>query len=86
MNDRHVEWTYTGLLATLLGVAAFVLAGACFVVDSLAVGFLSIHFGIGSALFRVRSWFVLVVDREKRAFELGQEAARLYSLPEASGN
>lgn len=76
MQDRQIRFTFMGALATITGVIAFGLAIACFVFDSHPIGLLGIHFAIGSALFRVRSWLCILADREQNAFELGRDSVQ----------
>lgn len=82
MNDRQMQLpvTVAGLLAALLGVAALGLVIMSFFDHSFAVGILSVHCAVGSALFRVRSWLCGMSRRERDAFEFGRESV-LHRVP-----
>lgn len=74
MHDRSLHFSYTGALATIAGFIALVLIVLTFICQNYALGFLSMHFAVGSALFRVRSWFCAMGEREMEAFNLGRQS------------
>lgn len=80
MHDRQIHFTFMGGLATACGVIAVALAVGCYVFDDNKLGLLSIHFAVGSALFRVRSWLCILAGRERAAFDMGRESAKMHSV------
>lgn len=80
MQDRQISITFMGALATVCGLIAVGFAVTSFVLHSHLIGLLGIHFAIGSALFRVRSWLYIMSCREQNAYEIGRESIKLRSM------
>lgn len=80
MHDYRIQFSYSTALAGLTGVLAVFVLAAEFIWEWPPLGFLSVHLAAASCLFRVRSWFCATAHRERNAFELGQDSARVHQL------
>lgn len=76
MHDRTTAISLTQLCAATLGFLGLALVIANCWMPNDDLGFLSVPFVAGAALLRIRSWFCLMTQRERNAFEIGRDSVR----------